>query len=306
VITSISFDHTRQLGNTLAAIAREKAGIIKLGIPVVSGVVDDEPRQVIEQVCRENGTRLLQLGRDFDCRYTPPRTLETGPALGQIDYESHVDGRRQTIPRMALGLLGRHQAANAAVALAALGELARQDWVVPDEAIRRGLAEVRWPARIEIVGRRPTIVIDTAHNVASIDALLTTLDESFGDSGKRYLLFATTRDKEVRGMLELLLPRFDHVMVTRYQSNPRGVPAEELAAIADELGYVCRICPDPASAWEAVRAAATKDDLICTTGSFFVAAEIRAQIRLGVRRAEPAADTAAMGGAKLVAENSLP
>src|SRR5258708_38466392 len=90
VITSISFDHMRQLGNTLAAIAREKAGIVKPGVPVVSGVIDDEPRVEIERACRQAGSRLLQLGREFDFSYTPPRNLDAGPAQGQIEFVSHV------------------------------------------------------------------------------------------------------------------------------------------------------------------------------------------------------------------------
>ena len=279
VITSISFDHTRQLGNTLTAIAREKAGIIKPCVPVVSGVVEDEPRVEIERVCRQAGSLLRQLGRDFDFRYTPPRALEAGPAQGHIDFRSPLDCLEQARVGLSLGLLGRHQGANAAVALATLDELARQGCLVPDDAIRRGLAEVRWPARVEVVSRRPTVVLDTAHNVASIAALLATLDESFGVARERVLVFATTREKEVRGMLELLAPRFDRVILTRYQNNPRGVPPEELADIArDFVGRKCQVRPNPRSAWEAVSATAAEDDLICVTGSFFIAAEVREQM----------------------------
>jgi dihydrofolate synthase/folylpolyglutamate synthase len=163
--------------------------------------------------------------------------------------------------------------------LAALDELARQGCRLPDDAIRRGLAEVRWPARVEVVGRRPTVVLDTAHNVASIAALLATLDESFGAARERVLVFATTREKEIRGMLELLVPRFDRVIFTRYQNNPRGVPPEELAEIAhDFIDRESQVCSDPASAWEAASATAAEDDLICVTGSFFIAAEMREQM----------------------------
>jgi dihydrofolate synthase/folylpolyglutamate synthase len=286
VITSISFDHMRQLGNTLAAIAREKAGIVKPGVPVVSGVVEDEPRGVIEQVCRQCDSRLLQLGRDFDFSYTPPLSLDAGPAQGSIDYLSRLEGRKQSRAGLRLGLAGRHQGANAAVALAALDELARQGWTVPEPAIHRGLAEVRWPARIEVVARRPTVVLDSAHNVASVAALLATLDESFDTTGQRRLVFATTRDKEVRGMLALLLPRFDRVIFTRYRNNPRGVPPDEMARLALDLGgREIQVCLDPASAWRIARGGAGAADLICIAGSFFIAAEMRQQIgnRVGNR-----------------------
>ena len=141
--------------------------------------------------------------------------------------------------------------------------------------MRAGLAGLRWPARVELLGRRPAVIIDAAHNVASVEALLATLDESFA-AGRRFLLFATTREKDVRGMLQRLLPGFDEVVFTRYLNNPRAVPPEEIAAIALELtGRQYPIYADPLDAWHDVRARAGADDLICVTGSFFIAAEIR-------------------------------
>lgn len=279
VITSISFDHMKQLGHTLAAIAREKAGIIKPGVPVVSGVVDPEPRDVIRQVCRDQGSRLLELGRDFDFAYRPPRGLEAAPSSGVMDFSWKNADSRQDHTNVALKLLGRHQAANAAVALAAVAELAGRGWHIPPEAIRRGLAEVRWPARVEVVARQPVIVIDAAHNLASIDALLRVLDESFS-AQRRILLFATTQEKDIPGMLGRIAGCFDHVILTRYLNNPRGVPPEQLAALAWELtGQRYRVCPDPARAWDEVLRVVTPRDLVCVTGSFFIAAEMRHQIR---------------------------
>jgi dihydrofolate synthase/folylpolyglutamate synthase len=288
VITSISFDHTKQLGNTLAAIAREKAGIIKPGVPVVSGVITDEPRHVIEEIAQARGANLLQLGRDFDFSYRPPRDVQAAAMMGQMDYREHVSRRQpsgdgqasanSTYLGIELRLLGRHQAANAAVALATLDELQRQGWRISESAIRAGLASVRWPARVEVVGRRPTVIIDAGHNVASIAALLATLDESFS-ARRRILVFATTQEKDVRGMLIQLLPRFDHVLFTRYSNNPRGVPAEELQALARELsGQKYPVCVDPTAAWQEVHLLAAPDDLVCITGSFFIAAEMRGLI----------------------------
>ena len=278
-ITSISFDHTRQLGSTLESIAREKAGIIKPGVPVVSGVTDAAPRQVIREICRQQGCRLAELGVDFDFVYCPPKGLESAPAMGSFDFHSSGPGRDAQLRHVALALLGRHQAANAAVALAVLDELRSIGWPIPDEAVRGGLARLEWPARVEIVQRQPVVVIDTAHNLASIDALIEVLDESFSVR-RRLLVFATTHDKDARGMLQRLLPKFDHLVLTRYVSNPRAVPPEELAAMAAELSQrPCRVCQDPADAWQQVRALAGLDDLICISGSFFLAAEIRPRIR---------------------------
>jgi dihydrofolate synthase/folylpolyglutamate synthase len=278
VITSISYDHMRQLGNTLAEIAFEKAGIVKPGIPLVSGVTADEPRQVIEQVCRDRGSPLVQLGRDFDFRYYPPHLVDHHAGFGRIDYLDRST-KSPGLAGVTLGMLGRHQGANAAVAVATIAQLQAQGWQIDEAQLRAGLASARSPARVEVVARRPTIVIDAAHNEASVEALLETLADSFTEQ-PRILIFATTQEKEVRAMMRLLLPRFDHVVLTRYRNNPRGVPVEELAEIAAELGAAnWRIYADPAEAWEAARAIATPDHLLCVTGSFFIAAEIGAEIR---------------------------
>ncbi|HEX7447352.1 MAG TPA: folylpolyglutamate synthase/dihydrofolate synthase family protein [Pirellulales bacterium] len=278
-ITSISFDHTKQLGNTLAAIAREKAGIAKPGVPLISGVTADEPRREIESACADRGAKLIQLGRDFDFVYHPPQRTNAELPGGSIDYVCHQGQRSGERRTVSLGLLGRHQGANAAVCLAVLDELRRQDWSLPDEAVRRALANMRWPARVEVVDRRPTVVLDAAHNVASVAALAETLRESF-TARRRILVFATTQDKDAAGMLRLLLPDFDHVILTRYENNPRGVGTAELAALAARLSEApVQVGATPAAAWRAVHAVAEEDDLVCVTGSFFIAAEMRAQWR---------------------------
>jgi dihydrofolate synthase/folylpolyglutamate synthase len=275
VITSISLDHMRQLGNTVEAIAWEKAGIIKPGVPLVSGVATPGPREVIRGICRRRHAPLAELGLDFSFEYSPPQRVDAAPAMGNLDFHYHSPGRAYDYAGLSLGLLGRHQAANAATALAALDELERAGWSISTAALRAGLAGLKWPARIELLGRRPTVIVDAAHNVASVEALLATLDESFA-ARRRLLLFATTREKDVRGMLQRLLPGFDEVVFTRYLNNPRAVPPEEIAAIASELsGRQYASYTDPLEAWRDVRARASTDDLICVTGSFFIAAEIR-------------------------------
>ncbi len=280
VITSISFDHTKQLGTTLEAIAREKAGIIKPGVPVVSGVVDGGPRSVIRQVCRQFGCPLVELGVDFNYTYYPPHALETAASAGRLDFRYPALKGRLELRDVSLALLGRHQAANAAIAIATLAELARTGWSIPEPAIRRGLSGVVWPARAELVARRPAIVVDSAHNLASVDALLHVLDESFAVR-RRLLIFATTQDKDFRGMLGRILGQFDEIIFTRYLNNPRSVPPEELDNLAEELtGRRCRVCSQPAEAWDFVRSVATPGDLICVTGSFFIAAEMRLQIAM--------------------------
>jgi dihydrofolate synthase / folylpolyglutamate synthase len=295
VITSISFDHTEQLGNTLGKIAAEKAGIIKPGVPVVSGVVDEEPRQVIAEIARERNSRLVQLGVDFKFDYKPARQLDIdGTAKnGNLDFHDLASPDRWQLNSVELGLVGLHQAANAAVALATLAELRSQGWLLLDAAIRRGLASVRLPARVEIVSCRPTIVIDAAHNVASVQSLLETLDESFA-ARRRILVFAPTQDKDVRGMLKRLLPRFEQVILTRYSNNPRAMNIAELESLVAEMSPIARSsCPNPAAAVERALQLASPDHLVCITGSFFLAAEARQTFAdaINSRRATPSGES---------------
>ncbi|HEX3725261.1 MAG TPA: cyanophycin synthetase, partial [Pirellulales bacterium] len=257
-----------------AKIAGEKAGIIKSHTPVVSGVVEPEPRAVIERTAGELGCPLVQWDRDFAFDYRPPRHLERAMARGAVDYRRLTGDRPSEMLNLELKLVGRHQAANAAVALATLEELARLGWPVSEAATRAGLSQVCWPARIEVLGRRPTVVLDSAHNTASIEALVRTLDESF-EPGPRLLVFATTRDKDVDGMLRILAGKFDEVIFTRYWDNPRGVPPEELQAMAAQLSPVTtHVAADAESGWQLALKLATPGHLICITGSFFLAAEI--------------------------------
>ncbi|HID77210.1 MAG TPA: bifunctional folylpolyglutamate synthase/dihydrofolate synthase [Planctomycetaceae bacterium] len=274
VITSISLDHTRQLGDALESIAWEKAGIVKPGVPVVSGVADDPARRVIRAVCSQRAAPLEELGRDFSFHYRPPRRLESAPAAGRLDF-SWIDGRKRGYQGLQLGLLGRHQAANAAVALATLAQLERAGWPVAEQAVRHGLAEPAWPARIELVGRRPAVLIDGAHNVASVEALINVLQESFSVQ-RRILVFATTQEKDAQGMLARLIGHFDEIFFTRYLDNPRAVPPRQLAAVAKQIsGRRFPVLDEPAAAWHRASQLASAEDLICVAGSFFIAAEIR-------------------------------
>jgi len=270
VITSISFDHIQQLGDTLDSIAREKAGIIKPGVPVVSGVTTDEPRKAIRQIASDCGCRLVELNQDFHFDYHPPRHLEKQPALGSMDWKKGTQ-----LFSAPLALLGHHQAANAAVAMATLYELNRQGWNISEQAIHQGLAAVRLPARIEIVARRPVVILDSAHNSASIAALMDVLRESFSVK-RRLLLFATTREKDYPEMLKLLMAGFDEIVFTQYTTNPRAIPPAELESAAFQLtGRHYPIFTDPSEAWKHLRELATPDGLLCITGSFFLAGEMR-------------------------------
>jgi dihydrofolate synthase/folylpolyglutamate synthase len=264
VITSISFDHMQQLGHSLAAIAGEKAGIIKPGVPVVTGVTQAEPLAVIERVAQEHGCRLIHAAR------------------GALP-----DGIRLAMP-------GAHQIANAEVALATIAELRQQGWCISQDAVRDGLAKAKLPGRVEVFPGAPTVVLDTAHNPASAQALAATLAE-MRRKGRRTLIFAVSLDKDIAGIVHELVGAFDRVVVTRYQENPRAVPAGELAELVRaELGGLLpgrvEICATPREAWESVCRSAEPDELVCIAGSFYLAAELRPVV---VSRSRQDAETVA-------------
>ena len=274
VITSISFDHTRLLGNRLASIAREKAGIIKSGRPVISGVAAPEARSVIEDTCRQRGSPVQQLGVDFHYEYTPATITDDRTDLNLPSVR--VKTNHRVWPTMPLGLLGEHQAANAAGVIVSVEELRSQGWHISDEAVKEGLAEVRWPARMEVLAYQPLVILDCAHNVASAEALVETLESSF-PPGKRFLIFAGSNDKDIPGMFRALAPHFHGIFLTRYQNNPRAVAPEELAEqLRPYAASPPTLWPTSREAWNAARKQARLGDLICITGSVFLAGEMRA------------------------------
>lgn len=271
IITSISFDHTRQLGNRLASIAGEKAGIVKRGRPVVSGATVPEAAEVIERICRERRAPLSLLGRDFSF------TSQPGVVTSVLDRKLRVQmaSPERAWPSMEVGLLGEHQAANAAVAIRSVELLRQQGLHIPDASVQQGLAQVQWPARLEVVDRRPLVVLDCAHNVASVQALVDTLAASF-PPGRRLLVLACSTDKDLPGMVRVLGPHFHHAFLTRFHSNPRSAPPEQLAELfAETCDLPTTICPTAADAWTAARQAARAEDLICVAGSVFLAGELR-------------------------------
>jgi dihydrofolate synthase/folylpolyglutamate synthase len=137
---------------------------------------------------------------------------------------------------------------------------------------------VSWPARLEVIGRRPLVVLDCAHNLASAQALVDTLRESFPLQGppRRMLVFAGSADKDLAGMLQLLAPHFGHAYLTRFVSNPRAVPPKRLAELLRGVSDLpCTLCDGPEEVIRMARAAAGPDDLICVTGSVFLAGEMR-------------------------------
>jgi len=268
VITSISKDHTKVLGDTIEAIAREKAGIIKHGVPVVSAPQRPEALGVIEETSGEREAPLTLVTRDWHWRL-----------LG-----SDLDGQRLTVyrrghearpeyPELHIPLLGTHQLENACVAVAAVESLREQGVSVTREAVARGLARVLWPGRMELLGRVPLVMVDGAHNPYSMRQLLA--------SARRYLpyrrlhaIFGAGYTHVPDELLAILLPKADCLYVTQAH-HPKAAPPAELQAMVSALGSEAHPCAHVGEALSQAMDVAAEDDLILVTGSLFIVAEAR-------------------------------
>ncbi len=272
VITNVGYDHTAQLGNTLEAIAFQKAGIIKPRVPVVSGVTQDGPRAVVRKVATELDAPLWEVEAS-DEPTSAPENVKMGKVATWQLLQPEGEGCFVNLP-------GAHQRANARVACGVIERLRETGMPIPDSAIVRGLAEVKWPARVELVSERPTIILDTAHNVPSAEALVNTLRESFPVPGTKRVVFAVSSDKQFAEILRILAGYFDHFHLTKYGNNPRCVPPEKLAATLEEVapGKPFTTHATGFDALTAARGVAGEGDLVCVTGSVFLAGELRTAI----------------------------
>lgn len=249
VITTISRDHTHILGTRLSEIAAEKAGIIKQGIPVVTGVTNSEPLTVISEIA---------------AALESPLTTVAAPLAS-----SSSQCPDSLIPQ------SRHQQHNRDVALAAVGRLKDRGWKISEAAAGCLPVETTSPVRIERLRENPTVIVDAAHNWVSAGALVETI-QSLPASGKRVLIFGTSQDKDVAGLCRRLLPHFDTVILTQYTTNQRGIAVGALDTVANRISTrSMHMEKDPADAWRAALRVCPEDGLICVAGSFFLAAEIR-------------------------------
>ncbi len=281
VITSLSMDHMAVLGNTLAKIASEKAGIIKPGRPVVLSPQKYEALEVVETVAKENHARLFLLGREY--RYAADTRSLDGQALliwsnqEQVLMDKYLDNGKccDWEPlRLEIPLLGYHQVTNAATAYVALQVAKEEGLMITDDAIREGFRSVKWPARFEILRRDPPLIIDSAHNRDSALKLRVAIDDYF-DGLPVILLFGASTDKDIDGMYAELLPRVERVIATE-SVHPRAKDARELAEMARQCGRAALAVTPVEKALETALDLAGNNKVILVAGSLFIAAAVRA------------------------------
>lgn len=283
VITSVGLDHQHLLGSTVEKIAFEKAGIIKPGVPIVSGVPDAEgraggPAEVVRRAAAERGAPLWTLDRDFEVTVeaaTEGPVAEEDPSGTRFDFHARSPGLRSR-EGWWVSLEGAHQARNAAVALAVLDALDPVGLATPLEQQRAALAQVHCAARVERFAGAPEVILDAAHNIDSIRALQTVLLNR-PVAGKTVVVFGTSVDKDADEMLMMLDQVADVLVLTRYWSNPRWFDPAALAKLVADEKRVLAERPTDALAVARQRAGAEGRVVIC--GSFFLAAELRPFLR---------------------------
>jgi dihydrofolate synthase / folylpolyglutamate synthase len=260
VITNISRDHQEHLGEGLLAIAAEKAGVIKPGVPLVTWARQKQVLSLFGRRCREMGAPLYQGGVDFKSR---------GKSGGRFDYY----GLKRQITGLSLSLKGRHQCDNAALALAVLELLSDNGFPVSETAIREGLLRARWPGRLEQLAQDPRILLDGAHNPAAALTLAQNLKRA-RRNGRLILVMGIMADKDVDAILARLLPLAQTVIFTQPQYF-RAATTTELARRAQPYGLQILQSPRVAAAVRQAQSLAGPDDNIVITGSLYTVGEAK-------------------------------
>src|SRR6266481_3484207 len=253
VITPIGFDHMEHLGYTITAIAGEKGGIIKPGVPVVIGARDPDARLTLTSIAAQRGCPVFLIDREFSYRSQAP--------AHRLDYH----GLGLALEDLQLGLAGPFHHENAAIALAAAETLRAQGWKLDEDAIRRGLAEVIWPGRFDVVMHRPLVILDCAHNELAVEALLETIAVELGPGVRPHLDFGCLEDKQWERMAAMLGPRVSDVTLTCAAAK-RPLDPANLLPVFSRHAPAC-IVRDPLAAIDQVVAKSGPDDVVLVTGS---------------------------------------
>ena len=302
IITTITLEHQEFLGKTLKKIALEKAGIIKNRVPLVSGVTQKGIQVLYQKICREKNVPFFLAGRDFKTRKRGQGKFdyfgrgglvgEKGKSFsflgkGAFNAERRTPNalgmkKQMELKELHLGLLGNHQIKNACLALTAVHLLQAEGFPVTEEKIREGLRKVFWPARMEILSQRPFVILDGAHNKGAMKVLAEGLRENFLYQ-RFFLIIGIMKDKDIRGVMSQIAPLADFVFLTRAEYE-RSAEPEVLKTHLTGIQVPCRLFPGIPQAMDQALQEAGEGDLICITGSLFVAGEARAYWGQGLKK----------------------
>jgi dihydrofolate synthase/folylpolyglutamate synthase len=268
-ITDISYDHMNLLGRTLAEITKEKAGIIKEGIPAVCAPQKAEVEKIIRRTAAELDAPLRIPGREVEFSYRFENTRPIGPHTRLC-----LTSPRSRFEHLHVPLPGSHQAFNCAVALTVLDELKQRGFEIDDQLAMDGLVDLAIPGRMEMVCDKPRVIVDVAHNGASLDALIRAIGQTI-PYDSMIVIFGCNKDKDVAGMLQRIQMGADKIIFIG-TGSPRSMDPADLAALyAEKTGMMAQVSRTLSDAMEIAEAASTRDDLICITGSFRLVARAK-------------------------------
>lgn len=269
-ITSISKDHMSVLGNSLTKIAEEKAGIFKKDVPAVTCIQDGEIANVLKRVAGTAKTPLQVVGQDIEFSYRFEITRPIGPHMRVC-----LTTESSRFEHLAVPLMGEHQAVNCGLALAMLDKLKQRGFTFDDSKALEGLAKVKIPGRLEVVSKDPHVIIDGAHNAASVQALFRGIGQHI-PYDSMVVIFGCNCDKDIDGMLEQISLGADKVIFTRSRNNPKAADPLELSNIyTDRYGKMAQVAESFSHAMEIAERAITREDLVTVTGSFYLIGEAK-------------------------------
>lgn len=260
IITNICMEHQKYLGRNLSVIAREKGGIIKKGGVCLTAARQNKVLNVLEDLSRQKHSHLYRAGREIRMRKSKD---------GSFSYY----GIFKKYKNLEISLIGKHQIENTALALGAIEILESRGLNIGGEIVKKGLKDVRWEGRLEILNENPTLVVDGAHNPGGISALCRSLAVDF-KYDKLILLFGVLNDKDYKAMLRKLSPRADKIILTR-PGGERALPAEKLLPFVGKHNDSVEVIENSEKALVRAFALADKNDLICVAGSLYLVGEIK-------------------------------
>ena len=269
VITQIGLDHTEYLGNTIGAIAAEKAGIIKENCGVVSSAGDPSAMDVVRERAHALRCTLVENGKDFLAM-----NIRASLSGTSFDYQGARD-----LPNVRTNLLGRHQAENAATAIAACDELARREgFKITDRQTEEGLQNVHWPGRLDVISREPLTILDCGHNPPAIRRLV----DSLSDLGVNpdTVIFASSKDKDYGTSSSILFPKAKRLILTKYGA-PRSIEPEILAQLPSARGKPVFLSSGIAEALDISKDITPKDEVVLIVGSVFLVGDALSWLRFG-------------------------
>ena len=266
VITNISFEHTKILGDTIEKIAAEKAGIVKEESMLVTSSDDETALKVFRDVCAARHASMFVVGKDIIFE-----KIKSG--IDGQTFDMRVSYGR-SFEALHVPLLGEYQITNAAAAIGAIEALRMRGIEIPEAAVREGLAKVKWPGRLEIMQTKPYVVIDGAKDVLATQALAAEVPKIF-NYDKLVLVVSISRDKKIDEMMHDLLAIADYVVATRHKVKGRALDPGELATAAKNAGKPSTVVNDSKDAVREAIKVAGENGLVLVTGSIFVVGEAR-------------------------------